>query len=82
MFTGVSSQSKPGGLTCGSCPQGMKGNGTSCKGKIPMFNGVFCQSKPGGFTCGSCPPGMKGNGTSCKFKICLLEYPVSLNLEG
>ncbi|XP_069472630.1 von Willebrand factor D and EGF domain-containing protein-like [Ambystoma mexicanum] len=77
-FPGVFCHNNYGSYRCGMCPNGMKGNGTFCKGHIsprlttcanrPCFPGVLCvDRKPPyvGYVCGRCPPGFFGNGRMC-----------------
>ncbi|KAK5619814.1 Thrombospondin-4 [Crenichthys baileyi] len=53
------------GPECGSCPDGMEGNGTRCTdvdecSVMPCHMGVRCINTSPGFRCGSCPAGYIG----------------------
>lgn len=52
------------GVQCGSCPDGMEGNGTHCTDVDectvkPCRMGVRCINTSPGFRCGSCPAGYR-----------------------
>ncbi|MBN9160720.1 MAG: hypothetical protein J0I07_07140, partial [Myxococcales bacterium] len=64
----------PGGFTCGACPKGYTGTGTTgCRDidECAVDNGgcdarTTCLNTAGGFTCGHCPSGYAGTGkTGC-----------------
>ncbi|CAM9296544.1 unnamed protein product, partial [Lampetra planeri] len=62
---GVECMETPGGIKCGSCPDGMEGNGTHCTDVdectvMPCHMGVRCINTSPGFRCGSCPAGFTG----------------------
>lgn len=75
-FEGVACQaddSAPHGYVCGSCPEGMEGDGITCVdidgcADSPCFPGVECTDVPApgeGFVCGECPLGTEGDGIVC-----------------
>ncbi|KAK3282953.1 hypothetical protein CYMTET_9333 [Cymbomonas tetramitiformis] len=81
------SEEPSGGVQCGDCPKGMKGDGdTSCVdydscAAAPCFEGVPCVdiSSPGtGAVCEDCPEGYVGNGRVCELDVCAREpFPCS-----
>lgn len=63
---GVECRVTPEGVQCGSCPDGMEGNGTHCTdvdecSVKPCHMGVRCINTSPGFRCGSCPAGYRGS---------------------
>lgn len=62
---GVQCKETADGFTCGSCPDGMEGDGTRCTdidecSVMPCHMGVRCINTSPGFRCGSCPAGFTG----------------------
>uniref|UniRef100_A0AAR2K9S8 Cartilage oligomeric matrix protein n=1 Tax=Pygocentrus nattereri TaxID=42514 RepID=A0AAR2K9S8_PYGNA len=62
---GVECVETDSGIKCGSCPEGMVGNGTHCTEVdectvLPCHMGVRCINTSPGFRCGLCPAGFTG----------------------
>lgn len=70
-YPGVACVPAPGGgVRCGPCPQGFRGNGRDCRRTVtcrdrPCAPGVQCFDMPDGYRCGTCPPGQTGDGVTC-----------------
>ena len=72
-FTGVSCTNITSGYRCGSCPDGMTGDGRRGNCRVvrvgcdtdPCYSEVECYDTNEGFRCGRCPRGYDGNGTHC-----------------
>ncbi|XP_025423657.1 cartilage oligomeric matrix protein [Sipha flava] len=74
-YPGAECRDTPDGPRCGRCPQGMVGDGKTCKpGRTcamkPCAPGVRCQDTVDGFRCGPCPEGYVGDGQRCRPRGC------------
>ncbi|KAK3283510.1 hypothetical protein CYMTET_8794, partial [Cymbomonas tetramitiformis] len=83
-LTTCSQDPESGAVTCGDCPTGMTGSGSTACVEIdgcalfPCFEGVECEdvTAPGvGAVCDACPQGLVGDGRTCAVDVCAADPP-------